>query len=170
MTSPTRYSRILLKLSGEALLGRQQYGVDPQVVAFVAEQVRRVRDLGVNRTVENDMLHQHAIALTNTMRAVLGLGDIGGDIAQFCKHYSAARRQRMADAHRLDAANDQATIVVGLKPAHRRITLVGRIIAVRDLGAGKRGGDLVNNVAVMREADHLQALFFDHLAQMLDHV
>jgi uridylate kinase len=47
MTPPTRYSRILLKLSGEALLGQQQYGVDPQVVAFVAEQVRRVRDLGV---------------------------------------------------------------------------------------------------------------------------
>ena len=49
MTSPTRYRRILLKLSGEALLGDLEYGVDPKVVAFVAEQVRSVRDLGVDR-------------------------------------------------------------------------------------------------------------------------
>ena len=48
MTSPTRYRRILLKLSGEALLGDLEYGVDPKVVAFVAEQVRSVRDLGVD--------------------------------------------------------------------------------------------------------------------------
>jgi uridylate kinase len=47
MTSATRYRRILLKLSGEALLGDLEYGVDPKVVAFVAEQVRSVRDLGV---------------------------------------------------------------------------------------------------------------------------
>ena len=47
MTTQPRYSRILLKLSGEALLGDQQYGVDPKVVAFIAEQVRSVRALGV---------------------------------------------------------------------------------------------------------------------------
>jgi uridylate kinase len=42
-----RYSRILLKLSGEALLGSRQYGVDPATCAFIAEQVRSVRDRGV---------------------------------------------------------------------------------------------------------------------------
>jgi uridylate kinase len=47
MSGATRYRRILLKLSGEALLGEQPYGVDPAVVAFVAEQVRSVRDLSV---------------------------------------------------------------------------------------------------------------------------
>jgi len=47
MSGAARYRRILLKLSGEALLGEQPYGVDPAVVAFVAEQVRSVRDLGV---------------------------------------------------------------------------------------------------------------------------
>ncbi|MFZ9434705.1 MAG: uridine monophosphate kinase, partial [Candidatus Limnocylindrus sp.] len=47
MTQPPRYSRILLKLSGEALLGDQQYGVDPKVLSFVAEQVKGVRALGV---------------------------------------------------------------------------------------------------------------------------
>ncbi|MDQ3937679.1 MAG: UMP kinase [Chloroflexota bacterium] len=42
-----RYERILLKASGEALLGRRSYGVDPDVCAFIAEQVRQVHELGV---------------------------------------------------------------------------------------------------------------------------
>ena len=42
-----RYRRILLKLSGEALLGNRPYGVDPDVCAFIAEQVAGVRERGV---------------------------------------------------------------------------------------------------------------------------
>ena len=42
-----RYGRILLKLSGEALLGERPYGVDPAFCTFIAKQVRDVQDLGV---------------------------------------------------------------------------------------------------------------------------
>ena len=42
-----RYGRILLKLSGEALLGDRQYGVDPAFCAFIAGQVAEVRSQGV---------------------------------------------------------------------------------------------------------------------------
>jgi uridylate kinase len=42
-----RYGRILLKLSGEALLGDRPYGVDPQVCAFIAGQVAAVRAKGI---------------------------------------------------------------------------------------------------------------------------
>jgi uridylate kinase len=41
------YGRILLKLSGEALLGEKPYGVDPAVCAFIARQVAEVRSRGV---------------------------------------------------------------------------------------------------------------------------
>ena len=41
------YKRILLKLSGEALLGDLPYGTDPERVKAVARQVARVRDAGV---------------------------------------------------------------------------------------------------------------------------
>ncbi|MDE2070620.1 MAG: UMP kinase [Gammaproteobacteria bacterium] len=41
------YRRILLKLSGEALMGSADYGVDPVVIKQLAEEVRKVRDLGV---------------------------------------------------------------------------------------------------------------------------
>jgi len=47
VVSSPRYGRILLKLSGEALLGSRQYGVDPQVCAHIAAQVAAVRAQGV---------------------------------------------------------------------------------------------------------------------------
>ena len=46
-TDDARYGRILLKLSGEALLGTRQYGVDPAKCLSIAAQVRRVRERGV---------------------------------------------------------------------------------------------------------------------------
>ncbi len=42
-----KYSRILLKLSGEALMGEQKGGIDPAVVNMIAEQVKQIRTLGV---------------------------------------------------------------------------------------------------------------------------
>jgi len=42
-----RYDRILLKLSGEALLGERSYGVDPKFCAFIARQVADVQRRGV---------------------------------------------------------------------------------------------------------------------------
>jgi uridylate kinase len=42
-----RYRRILLKLSGEALAGGKETGVDFEVVHRVANQVKRVQDMGV---------------------------------------------------------------------------------------------------------------------------
>jgi uridylate kinase len=42
-----RYGRILLKLSGEALLGSKPYGVDPAVCTFIARQVEQVQAGGV---------------------------------------------------------------------------------------------------------------------------
>jgi uridylate kinase len=42
-----RYKRILLKLSGEALMGDQNFGISPQMLAYVADEIKGVRDLGV---------------------------------------------------------------------------------------------------------------------------
>ena len=41
------YPRVLLKMSGESLMGKQAYGIDPEMVAAVAQQVKDVVDLGV---------------------------------------------------------------------------------------------------------------------------
>ncbi|MDA3886711.1 MAG: UMP kinase [Candidatus Delongbacteria bacterium] len=42
-----KYKRILLKLSGEALVGSQGYGIDPEVVKNTAKQVKEIYNLGV---------------------------------------------------------------------------------------------------------------------------
>lgn len=41
------YKRILLKLSGEALVGDGEYGISPDIINFIAEEVKEIRDLGV---------------------------------------------------------------------------------------------------------------------------
>src|SRR5579863_6483880 len=41
------FKRILLKLSGEALMGSAEYGIDPAVLSRFAAEIRDVRDAGV---------------------------------------------------------------------------------------------------------------------------
>jgi uridylate kinase len=41
------FQRILLKLSGEALMGEQGYGIDPAIVQRIASEIQRVQALGV---------------------------------------------------------------------------------------------------------------------------
>ncbi|MFA0962563.1 UMP kinase [Roseivirga sp. BDSF3-8] len=42
-----KYKRILLKLSGEALMGNQQYGIDPERLDQYSQEIKKVKDLGV---------------------------------------------------------------------------------------------------------------------------
>lgn len=42
-----RFKRILLKLSGESLMGEQRYGIDEKRLAEYAEQIKEVHDIGV---------------------------------------------------------------------------------------------------------------------------
>lgn len=48
-SDPTKaaFQRVLIKLSGESLMGEQEYGTDPERVAAVAAAIRGVHDLGV---------------------------------------------------------------------------------------------------------------------------
>jgi uridylate kinase len=58
------YKRILLKLSGEALMGEQKYGIDPNVVAMIANQVKEI--------VALDMQVGLVIGGGNIFRGVVG--------------------------------------------------------------------------------------------------
>ncbi|WP_025729688.1 UMP kinase [Atopobacter phocae] len=42
-----KFNRIILKLSGEALAGEKGFGIDPEIVKVMAEEVKAVHDLGV---------------------------------------------------------------------------------------------------------------------------
>ena len=45
--SPNVYSRVMLKISGESLMGKLSYGIDPEMVGTVAQQVKDVVATGV---------------------------------------------------------------------------------------------------------------------------
>lgn len=47
MTQTPAYKRILLKLSGEALMGDLGFGISPDVMTFLAHEIKGVMDLGV---------------------------------------------------------------------------------------------------------------------------
>jgi len=42
----TPYKRVLLKLSGEQLAGKYEFGVDPEIASFLAAEVKKVVDIG----------------------------------------------------------------------------------------------------------------------------
>jgi uridylate kinase len=49
--APLAYRRVLLKISGEALMGEQNYGIDVDVARMVGEELKAVHDLGVQVAV-----------------------------------------------------------------------------------------------------------------------
>lgn len=47
MSENIKYKRILLKLSGESLMGSMGYGIDPKILLFFAEEVKKIHELGI---------------------------------------------------------------------------------------------------------------------------
>lgn len=49
--SELKYKKILLKISGEALLGNQQFGIDPEPVHNICSEIKKAYDMGVQIAV-----------------------------------------------------------------------------------------------------------------------
>lgn len=49
--SRPRYKRVLIKLSGEAFMGRKEYGIDPDTVNAIADELAEVNRLGVQLAI-----------------------------------------------------------------------------------------------------------------------
>ena len=47
MTTTAKYKRVLLKLSGEALLGERTFGISPSYVKYLAEEIRGMQAMGI---------------------------------------------------------------------------------------------------------------------------
>lgn len=45
------YSRILLKLSGEALMGNEKFGIDPEFIFYLAEEIKSAHEAGVETVI-----------------------------------------------------------------------------------------------------------------------
>jgi uridylate kinase len=69
-----KYKRILLKLSGESLMGNQNFGIDPEILNQYALEVKSVMDMGVQVAI--------VIGGGNIFRGVQGVQDGMSDRAQ----------------------------------------------------------------------------------------
>ncbi|MCG3149323.1 MAG: Uridylate kinase [Verrucomicrobiae bacterium] len=49
-TSP-KFKRVMLKLSGEALLGKRDHGISPETCASIAQEIKEVKNLGVELAI-----------------------------------------------------------------------------------------------------------------------
>ena len=47
MTTKLKYKRILLKLSGESLAGENEFGIEPKILEFFSDEIKKIHSLGV---------------------------------------------------------------------------------------------------------------------------
>jgi len=109
MSTPAtpKYSRILLKLSGEALMGEGQFGIDPKVIQRLALEIKALVDFGVQVSVvigggnifRGAGLAQGGLDRTTgdhmgmlaTVMNSLAMGDALEKAGQACQVYSALK-------------------------------------------------------------------------------
>jgi len=48
---PCRYKRVLLKMSGEVLMGTKSYGIDAQTVDFLAKEIKDIASMGIQLSI-----------------------------------------------------------------------------------------------------------------------
>ena len=65
-----RFKRILLKLSGESLMGKQGYGIDPERLSDYTRQIKEVSEMGVQIGIVTSMrsLYRICNCLTSNCR------------------------------------------------------------------------------------------------------
>ncbi len=118
MTADPPYKRILLKLSGEALQGDLPYGIDPQMLTVIGEQIKRVSDSGVQIAVVvggGNIFRGSTASAAGMDRAT---GDYAGMLATII---NALALQDALERHDLDVRTQSAiTITAVAEPYIRR--------------------------------------------------
>ena len=139
MPSDPSYKRVLLKLSGEALMGEKQYGIDPAVTSQIAQDVQEIQGLGVQTAI------------------VIGGGNIFRGLA------ASARGMDRATG---DYMGMLATVInaLAMQDALEKNRSCGCVQAVLQLG--DRLDDLVERRWVAEDHDAHRAII---LSQIVDH-
>ena len=111
--APPAYKRILLKLSGEALMGEQTYGIDPAVATQIAKDVAEIQGMGIETAI------------------VIGGGNIFRGVA------ASARGMDRATA---DYMGMLATVInaLALQDALEQQDVVTRVVTAIEMRAGRR--------------------------------
>jgi uridylate kinase len=107
------YTRVLLKLSGEALLGKQSYGIDFERAQAIAQEIKEVHDLGVQvaimigggnifRGIRGtasglDRAAADQMGLLATVINGIALQEALEKVGLFCRHVSAIEIKALAE-------------------------------------------------------------------------
>jgi uridylate kinase len=108
-----RYSRILLKVSGEALMGDKQYGIDNAVLARFAAEIKEVQELGLEiaivigggnifrgvQNATNGMTRAHAdyMGMLATMINAMALQDALEQAGVFTRLQSSIKMEEISE-------------------------------------------------------------------------
>ena len=122
------YKRILLKLSGESLMGTQSHGIDPQRLQEYAQQIKAVHEMGVQIGI--------VIGGGNFFRglsgAQKGFDRVKGDQMGMCaRWYLYGRPRERSNGHKVHRNNlrrDLYTWIEGDGP-HRNYDVQGEQLA-----------------------------------------
>ena len=71
-----KYSRVLMKISGEALMGDQGFGLHPPTVAKIAGEVKKVHDLGVVASSRQERLRKGVLQQVEEAPLTLRAGPV----------------------------------------------------------------------------------------------
>lgn len=127
MTQP-KYHRILLKLSGEALIGEQEFGIDPKVIEYIAGEINSILKLNVQVGV--------VIGGGNLFRGkelfTAGLGRITGDNMGTVATIINALAMRD-----IFERNNMSTTIMSAIPMSGIVDYFDRRKAIEQLKAGK---------------------------------
>jgi uridylate kinase len=95
------YKRILLKLSGEALAGNQGFGIDPQVIAGIAGEIRDVLGLGGQLAVVSGLARAGAdyMGMLATIMNSLALQDALEQVGVVTRVQTAIEMREVAEPY-----------------------------------------------------------------------
>ena len=99
--SDTKYKRVLLKLSGEALMGSQEFGIDPAVPARLADEIRPVYDAGVQVAIVGgmDRAQGDSMGMLATIMNALALQDTFEHAGMDSRVMSAISMRQIAEPY-----------------------------------------------------------------------
>jgi uridylate kinase len=125
-----KYKRILLKLSGESLMGNQQYGIDEKRLATYARQIREAAETGVQIAI------------------VIGGGNIFRGLSGASKGFDRVKGDQMGmlatviNSLALSSALEKENIVAKVFTAHR-MEPIGKLYTQADAIAALKQGEVI---------------------------
>ncbi|MEW6606130.1 MAG: UMP kinase [bacterium] len=109
------FKRVLFKLSGEVLQGKKGYGIEPEVIASIAEQIKDIHNLGVEIAIsigggnifrgvsvygsQMDRTSADHMGMLATVINAIALQDALETRQVFCRVQSAIEMQRIAEPY-----------------------------------------------------------------------